>query len=178
MKHLQKGLISLAIGLSLFSCETESIKENATTEGANLSEVDIAAFSDLTGSIGQSFKYIDGKSKTIDGLGEVESTNAKFLYVDTDSLDSLKYSYEDLLDWSYDSKVGLIFESATANHENTNDFYLNTVGASSLDYTVEGLVVEQSELSDNTTFVVVNEENGIGAEDTIEIFMNDLYESK
>ena len=180
MNHLHKGLLLLAVGFTFFSCENEAIDQGIieNTAEENSTVTDIVTFSGLTGNIGKSFNYIDGKSKAVESLSEAEAINAKFLYIDTDSMDSLDYSYEDLLDWSSETKTGLIFESATGNHEMTNDFYLNEVGASALDYAVEGLVVEQSQLSDKTTFVVVSEENGIGAEDTIEIFLNELYESK
>lgn len=180
MNHLCKGLLLLTVGFTFFSCENETIDQGIieNTAEENSTVTDIVTFSGLTGNIGKSFNYIDGKSKAVENLSEAEAINAKFLYIDTDSMDSLGYSYDDLLDWSSETKTGLIFESATGNHEMTNDFYLNEVGASALDYTVEGLVVEQSQLEDKTTFVVINKENGIGAEDTIEIFLNELYESK
>lgn len=181
MNYLHKGILSLAIGVSFLSCEKETIKEGVITESAiqeDASLVDIVAFSELTGNIGQSFSYIDGKSKAVSSLGEAELTTAKFLYIDTDNIDSLAYSYDDLLDWSYESKTGLIFESATGNHENTDNFYSNTVGGAGLSYMVEGLVVEQSELDDQTSFIVVNAENSIGAEDAIDMFLHDLYVSK
>lgn len=178
MKNLKKWLYLIALCIAFTSCENDLIEETAEANNQTIGKnLDMVTFSSPTGNVGTAFSRIDGKSKVILNLDEAQSTTAKFLYVDTDQIKNLQYSYQDLLEWSYKSKIGLIFESATANHLNTQDFYTNEVGGTNLNYMVEGLVVEQSQDEDRAIFVVLNNEI-IDANHTIEMFFNDLYERR
>ncbi|GAA4116443.1 hypothetical protein GCM10022393_17110 [Aquimarina addita] len=178
MKNLTKSVLLLAMTICFISCENETFDQPVENALEETITPDLVTFTPITGNIGESFNRVDGKYKLLENLDEAAFTKARFLYIDTDQLATQPYSYDDLLVWSTNSKIGLIFESATSNHLNTHEFYTTTVGGADLDYIVEGLIVEQSATEYKSTFTVVNSENGINADDTVHVLFEELYESK
>lgn len=183
MKNLKLNFAIIAFIFSLLfvSCESEHNDELALNPSIeyNIKQADLLSFSTNYGTIGKLITNdYNGKPYTINGLNSISDTNAKFLYIDIDNMISLGTDYSDLLQWSLDNKIGLLFESASNNTEKMLEFTAQNLGSKKVDFNIEALIVNPDENEEMLEFIAVNNEHSMKSNDVITIFFEDLYEAK